>query len=504
MHYLHEQTHSVTIHHQGKSRLSYSVRQISILLLVTLAVTVLLGGPVLLSASEEIPVIQENAVTDESLVYSGSFANIPGDLPEIDGDAFVLYDVTTRSVLFGKSFETPLPPASITKILTAILTLERLDLQQEVTITPAMLDGIPGDYSKLPVLEGETFTVEQLLYAALMISANDAAQALALTMAPDLATFSQMMNEKAALLGCTDTHFTNPYGFSDPLHVTSAADMTLILSQALESDIFRIISTATGYVIPPTNLSTEERALGNQSRFVNNQSNLRYDAYIGGKTGYTDLSKNTLAAGAEKEGRRLIGVIMGANSAERRYQDMVNLLDYGFQHFSTLPTTPEDYAEVKKQVQSEIVQKIDEQQLPLVITSVTLSYHDVLPAYSADTTTTLSFTADTSHLTITQDLTTAEIPIYRQNSDGSKLESGNITILLSEPGAVTNGTTTATGTSPASGNSTAQRPAQSNNLTTLLRVLVILLAVSVVILIILIAAEISRKKKHRNYRSPRF
>ena len=299
-----------------------------------------------------------NAAVENETPISEIFDTHPGSAPPVDGTAYALYDSQTETFLLGKELNTPLSPASITKVMTVLLAMELLSPEQTITVTREMYEGIPEDYSKLFIVEGEVITVEDALYASLLISANDAAQALALTLAPTEAEFAQMMNERALALGCTNTHFTNSYGFADPNHLTSAHDMILILNEALKNDLYRKISTSTGYVIPATNKKNETRALGNSNRYISNDS-LIYNSYIGGKTGFTDLSGYTLVAGAEKDGRRLVGTIFGASSSPGRYENLRSLFEYGFEKYSIKMLEESQFEEVRSDVIAVILAKIE-------------------------------------------------------------------------------------------------------------------------------------------------
>lgn len=286
--------------------------------------------------------------------------------PEVNGSAYVLYDATTDTFLLGENQDEALSPASITKVMTVLLALENLELDETITITKEMFIDIPNDYVRLGLIADEVLTVEELLYANLLISANDASMAIALTLSDSVEGFSRMMNERAAELGCTNTHFTNPYGLADPEHLTSAHDMALILSKALEYEDFVRISTTRYHAMEKTEFFDGNRGLPNGNKFVE-KGKYAYEYYIGGKTGYTDLSKNTLVAGAVKDGRKLVSVILGAPVPDQRYIDMRALFDHGFSKYAVLKLEENDFAEIRGKILSELENNISSNGMDLEI-----------------------------------------------------------------------------------------------------------------------------------------
>jgi D-alanyl-D-alanine carboxypeptidase len=277
---------------------------------------------------------------------------------EINGKAYVLYDAQSGTFLLGNNPDQPLAPASITKVMTVLLALENLQLADNVTITKDMYDTIPNDYVRLGLVEGETIRVEELLYACLLISANDAAMALAIQMGGTMAGFTAMMNKRATALGCTATHFTNPYGLAEDGHLTTAHDMALIMAAALQFDQYTQIAMTKNHLIPATNLAGP-RGMTNGNRFVSTEQ-YAYAYYVGGKTGYTIPSGHTIAAGARKDGRTLIGVILGATASEPRYVNLAALFDYGFTTYGNIPVDPNAFAAAEEQALAQLRAKIKE------------------------------------------------------------------------------------------------------------------------------------------------
>ncbi len=261
------------------------------------------------------------------------------DVPELVAQSAVLINADTGEVLYDKYKDEPRFPASTTKVMTALLALEHLDLDQVYTISH---DASFTEGSRIYLLEGEQVTGEQLLYAMMLASANDAAIALAEACAGDVESFADMMNEKAEELGAKNTHFVTPNGLPEETHVTSAADMALFAQEAMKNEKFREIVSTYEYVIPPTNLQPEERLLHNSNRLLYDTSSkadingeirtYKYEGILGIKTGYTNAARSCLVAAAERDGMTLIGVVY-TSEPDALYPDMIKLLDFGFDNF---------------------------------------------------------------------------------------------------------------------------------------------------------------------------
>lgn len=254
-------------------------------------------------------------------------------MSDISEESAVLMDADNGGIMYSLDRDVQRYPASITKILTCLLTIENKNMSDQVTMGQEALDvAIDGNSNINPVL-GETFTVEQCLYMLMLKSANDVAVQLAVEVAGSVDAFADMMNERAALLGCTGTHFTNPSGLPDENHYTTANDMALIMRECLKNDTFRQIIATTAYTVPATNMTAESRTYENHNRLIDSSSEYYYAYCIGGKTGYTEAAGRTLICVAQKEGRTLIGVTMKGESRQD-FSDMVSLFEYGFNNFT--------------------------------------------------------------------------------------------------------------------------------------------------------------------------
>lgn len=252
--------------------------------------------------------------------------------PVIEGESAIVIEASTGTVLYEKNAHAEHYPASITKIMTALLAVENSSMEEEVVFSHDAVYKIEGSHIARDV--DEVLTMEQCLYALMLASANECAYAIAEHVGGDYDAFIQMMNEKATEVGCQNTHFNNPHGLPDETHYTSAYDMALISREALKSETFRLITGTKRYTIPPTNIHSEEAYLLNGHRMLCTYKGdgYLYDGCIGGKTGYTDAARNTLVTFAERNGMTLICVVLN-EAREKQYQDTTTLLDYCFENF---------------------------------------------------------------------------------------------------------------------------------------------------------------------------
>ncbi|AGK97055.1 D-alanyl-D-alanine carboxypeptidase family protein [Clostridium pasteurianum] len=260
--------------------------------------------------------------------------------PNVSGDGIVLMDATTGEILYGKNIDATFPPASTTKIMTALLTLENCKLDDVVTVsndfTTRNFKSLDGN--KIYIQDGEQITVKDLLYALLLPSANDAAVALAEHISGSIPEFAKLMNERAKELGCTTANFQNPNGLYDNDHRVSAKDLALILRQLATHPEFSQIATTPRYTMAPTNkfdpVKTKfDRTLINEDKLVyKNLPSYYYEGIEGGKTGYTIQSLHSYVASATRDNHRLIVTILHSND-RTFFQDARNLFDYGFKNF---------------------------------------------------------------------------------------------------------------------------------------------------------------------------
>lgn len=257
------------------------------------------------------------------------------------GTAACLIDAKTGYVIYAVDEHEQNYPASTTKIMTALLALENLNMEDIVTVDEeAALQG----GSQLYLSPGEKISVNSLIYGLMLPSANDAAIALAHAISPNTQEFAQLMNEKAESVGAMNTNFVNPNGLPDDKHYTSAYDLAMIAREAMKYDEFRKIVTTYEYTLPKTN-KEKKRLIHNRNRLLYNinrkveaygeTKSIKYDGVTGIKTGYTNKAKFCLVGSAKRGDTELIAVTMKSEDMNG-YQDVVSMLDYGFNNYKTV------------------------------------------------------------------------------------------------------------------------------------------------------------------------
>lgn len=253
--------------------------------------------------------------------------------PNIEGESAIVLEGTTKAVLYSKNADAKMYPASITKIMTALLGCELLDPNDKIVVSEfAAYSNEPGS-SSIYADSGEEFTVHQALMAIMLESANEMCVAMAEKISGSTKKFVELMNAKARALGCTNTHFNNPNGLPDETHYTTASDMAKIARAAWYNPRFRTYATQDIFEIPPTNKFAETRYLRNHHHMLA-QHEYAYDGVKGGKTGYTTVAGSTLVTYAVKNGIAVITVVM--NSVNGAYSDTASLLDYSFSSFDKI------------------------------------------------------------------------------------------------------------------------------------------------------------------------
>ncbi len=253
------------------------------------------------------------------------------DAPDIQAGAAVLMDVATGTVLYEKNADEQLYPASITKIMTALLALEECELSDIVTFSDNAVYGTEAGSSTAGIAAGAELTVEETLYAMLLVSANEAATALAEHISGSTEEFAALMTQRAAELGCTGTQFTNANGMPDEEHYTTAHDMALILEEALHYEAFRTISGSKTYTIADRDTLYSEIELWNHFKMLYSTHEYYYEYAEGGKTGYTTVANSTLASFAAKDGVELLCIILNDTGSGNHYKDTEALYEWGFE-----------------------------------------------------------------------------------------------------------------------------------------------------------------------------
>jgi len=246
--------------------------------------------------------------------------------PELSSAGAILMDGSTGQVLYEKQADQRFYPASITKILTAIVAMENGQLDDVVTVSE---EAVRADGTRVYLVAGEQKTLRELLYAMMVNSGNDAAVAIAEHIAGSVENFAVMMNQKAADLGAVNSHFVNPSGLHEDNHYTTARDMAVIAQYAMRNPLFRqIVETKT----MPWNGDEWQSQLVNHNKLL-----WQYEGATGVKNGYTSKAKQTFVATAKKGDIELVAVCLQAPSQAAMYNDLKALLDYGFNAFAAEP-----------------------------------------------------------------------------------------------------------------------------------------------------------------------
>lgn len=271
-------------------------------------------------------------------IDSNSWENWPAG-PQVYAESAIVMEVSTGTILYAKGIDEQHYPASITKIMTVLLALENCQMDEEVTFSHNAVYSIDYGSSSIARDEGEVLTVEECLYAIMLESANECANAIAEHISGSTEEFANLMNQRAAELGCTNTHFVNPSGLPNEEHYTSAHDMALITSEAAKHEEFRKISGTSRYILRATNKKSEELLMNNHHYMISGYKTSKYldPTVFAGKTGYTTAALNTLVTCATRNGMDLVVVTMKSQGTAEKgvpiYPDTQNLLNYATENF---------------------------------------------------------------------------------------------------------------------------------------------------------------------------
>jgi len=258
--------------------------------------------------------------------------------PEIVAKSAILIDADTGAILYQKDAHALSYPASTTKILTGLLTIENCSMDEIVTFSSTAANSVTYEDASLGTKAGEEYTVEQALYGLLLYSANEIGYGLAEHVSGSLSEFTKLMNERAKELGAINTHFSNASGLHDENHYTTAYDMAMIAKGCYNNSTFvNIDSTTSTYTIPPTNKTSSARYIKHRHLMLKGRE-YYYEYCKGGKTGFTDQAGYTLVTFAEKNDMRLICVCF-KSGANERFQDTRTLFDWGFNNFKKITAT---------------------------------------------------------------------------------------------------------------------------------------------------------------------
>ncbi len=432
----------------------------------------------------------------------------PGNLTEnmLSATSAIALDAATGRVLFSKNPDREIYPASTTKVLTALLAIERLSLDEVVEVSRNCMVGESSIYLE----EGEKITVRDLLYGLLLKSGNDAAVALAEAVSGSVADFATLMNQRAVELGCTDSHFTNSNGLPDSEHYTTASDYGKIVREAAQHEEFIEIVSTYKY-----ELSIEKADGGTRTYTVKNTNALLpeyggeyvYENIIGGKTGYTDAAQHAFVSVCENEGRRIITVVFG-DTKEGKWYDTMHLADYCFATYRTLPfaeiyeasplsvqvsgTSEEDDGNLLLSLDSKSADKLSsvlctDEEISAISSSLALYIHAEYPSEL-----TAPIQADTEVGTLffsMEDMEDVEVPLLASRTVASAIKTKDKTQATPAPATVTQGGLKIS--------TIAVKEGGWSNL----YLLVIIPLVLFVILLIWLIAEINRAKQEKRKRA---
>lgn len=258
---------------------------------------------------------------------------------QLASQAAVLMDADTGMVLYEKNMHEVLYPASITKIMTAMLAIQHLEPDQVLTVSQTAVNAVPRTSSHISLLAGERLTVGDALYAIGMESANDAANVLAEAVSGSLEAFAEEMTRQAQALGALNTHFANANGLPDSQHYTTAYDMALITAAALKQEGLSTYFSMVNYTLPATNLSAA-RSFSNKDRLLPG-GQYYYEGVVMAKTGWTSAAQGTFAAVVKQGDTTLVAITLKSPLLEDKYKDTHKLMDYGFTHYSTVKVSGE-------------------------------------------------------------------------------------------------------------------------------------------------------------------
>ena len=267
-------------------------------------------------------------------IASNSYEDWP-DGPAVGAESAILMEANTGTILYEKNIHEELYPASTTKILTCLIGSEQCQMNETVTMSHDAVFSIPRDSSNAGLDEGEQITVEQCMYAILVGSANEAANALGEHVSGSMEAFADLMNQRAKELGCENSHFVTTNGLHEDDHYTSAYDLATIARKFFDNELLCKMSSTYEYHIPQSPTQPDDDLyLHSKNQLLPGKAHA-YEYLVGSKTGYTDVARQTLVSCAQKDGMKLICVVMKEESPHQ-FTDTVALFDYGFDNFQTL------------------------------------------------------------------------------------------------------------------------------------------------------------------------
>lgn len=325
--------------------------------------------------------------------------------PSINSEAGIVMDIDSGAILYAKNIDEQHYPASITKIMTALVALENYELDETVKFTWDDIRFLEYGDAHIGIKPDEELTMEDCLYGMLLASANEVSHGIGAHMEGGYEAFLEEMNETAEELGCKNSHWMNTHGLHDEQHYTSARDMALIGAAAFQHEDFRKITGTYQHVIPETNITAEKRYVHQNHKMLRDWDSRYYEYCVGGKTGYTDQALSTLVTFATKEDVNLVAVVLKTHGGgNNTYVDTRAMLDFAFDNFAKVPVT-------KDMIGNKNIAKVEKNacvMLPTGVSTDDLEMNFVAPTEKKDRTGTVSFTYNglevgTVDVTITED-----------------------------------------------------------------------------------------------------
>ncbi len=262
-------------------------------------------------------------------IQSNEIENWPTG-PAVGAQSAIVVEANTGVILYSKNIHEKLYPASTTKILTALIAAENSTLDEMVTFSTDAVFSIERGSSNMGIDVGESLPMEECLYGILLVSANEVSNAVAEHVGGSMDEFARLMNEKARELGCVDSHFANAHGLHNDDHYTSAYDLSVIARKFFQNELLTKISGTPTHHFEATETQPDDFILSTHNKLVTHEYS--YEGLIGGKTGYTNTARQTLVTCAERNGMKLICVVM-KDESPYQFTDTIDLLNYGFNNF---------------------------------------------------------------------------------------------------------------------------------------------------------------------------
>lgn len=315
-------------------RFNRSQRIASRVLSAFLCILILTGSNLnLYAAPATLEEAMEQAEARKSLpIQSNQIENWPAG-PAISAQSAILMDANTGVILYAKNMDEKAYPASTTKLMTCLIAAENCKLDEMITFSHNAVFSIEQGSSNIGIDEGQSMPLEECLYGILVASANEVANAVAEHIAGSTEAFAEMMNEKAAQLGCENTHFANAHGLFQEDHYTSAHDLALIAQAFFQNELLSKIGNTPFHHFQATATQPDDFTERNKHRLITGE--IACEGIKGGKTGYTDEARQTLVTCAEQNGMKLICVVMKEETPDQ-FHDTVKLFSYGFANFSVV------------------------------------------------------------------------------------------------------------------------------------------------------------------------